>query len=271
MKIKNIFSQLKKNWGRWYWWENRINQRIISMFYRNNGEYVLDRDWDNLIIIDACRHDVFQEVISDCDYIISRGSTSSEFVEENFCGKSLKDTVVVTANGFYNMLCKKSFYKVISLWDFCWNDKWNTVFPEKVHKYALEASSKYPDKKLVIHFMQPHAPYLKNPELHYWENGKVMMRATNPEMKYVTPIERAKVGDLNWNEVLEGYKNNLKYVYPFALDLAIRLEGKSVITADHGEGFNDRVSPFTKATQHFPGLYHECLVKVPWLELSNDD
>lgn len=41
-----------------------------------------------------------------------------------------------------------------------WDRKTQTVLPEDMVKKAIEVHKKYPDKRLVIHFVKPHLPYI---------------------------------------------------------------------------------------------------------------
>ena len=55
---------------------------------------------------------------------------------------------------------KKHFYKVIDVWDFGWDWRIGTVPPREINRAALRCYLKYPGKRFIIHYMQPHAPYL---------------------------------------------------------------------------------------------------------------
>lgn len=64
---------------------------------------VMEEDWDNLIILDACRYDSFVDmnnISGQLDSIISVSSTSPEFMEKTFKEREFHDTVCVSANGF---------------------------------------------------------------------------------------------------------------------------------------------------------------------------
>ncbi|RLF18136.1 MAG: hypothetical protein DRZ82_08825, partial [Thermoprotei archaeon] len=54
---------------------------------------------------------------------------------------------------------RKYFYKVLDVWDWGWSDEWGSVPPWEVNEAALETLKEFPDKRLIIHYMQPHAPY----------------------------------------------------------------------------------------------------------------
>ncbi len=52
-------------------------------------ESVFREDWDNLIVLDACRHDLYEEVNGETDHRITLGSRTMEFLEKNFFIKIL--------------------------------------------------------------------------------------------------------------------------------------------------------------------------------------
>jgi len=55
---------------------------------------------------------------------------------------------------------KKHFYKVVDVWDFGWDERIGTVSPREINRAALKYYLKYPGKRFIIHYLQPHAPYL---------------------------------------------------------------------------------------------------------------
>lgn len=61
--------------------------------YEDAAEGIMEKDWDNLIILDACRHDLYEEMKREkIDKRVTLGSTSKEFIEKNF-GDSHDDIV----------------------------------------------------------------------------------------------------------------------------------------------------------------------------------
>jgi len=168
MDIKRSLSEIKKNWKSLWWWQDRFVQRIIVplIFRSNNGHYIFDEQWDNLVILDSCRYDTFKEVVEEMklegklESIISRGTNTATFLLENFCDDRYDNIVYITANPYVNKLLKGKFYKIIPVWDKGWDDKLGTVHPEKVYEYTLNALRKYHDKKFIIHFLQPHIPFI---------------------------------------------------------------------------------------------------------------
>lgn len=78
--------------------------------YKQGGDYnragtdIVNEDWDNLILLDACRYDTYAEMTpfpGPVEVRESRGSSSQQFVRGNFTNRILHDTVIVSGNQWY--------------------------------------------------------------------------------------------------------------------------------------------------------------------------
>jgi hypothetical protein len=68
--------------------------------------------------------------------------------------------------------------------------------------------------------------------------------------------------------VWDAYRENLEIALTHVRDLVDHLDGKTVISADHGNLVGDRLWPIpVKGYAHPGGLRHDALTKVPWFEL----
>lgn len=241
--------------------------RLFTRDWNTSGDDFMEEDWDNLVILDACRYDMFKEhntIEGDLQSRISRGSATIGFLKGNFDGRKFHDTVYVTANPQLEWNTDKvdtEFYKIINLWedDESWNEELHTVLPEKVTERALEAAEEYPDKRILVHYMQPHTPFLP-------EEGKEAMT----EYIYWHRIMEGEL-DPTEEEAWKLYNNNLKRVLPHVEELVKGLKGKTVVTADHGNMVNERSFPIPYREWGHPNrTYVEKLVKVPWLVVEGE-
>lgn len=72
-----------------------LNRLYFTRFYtkpfNEDGVDVFTEDWDNLIILDACRYDMLESasIEGTLEHRISRGSNTVEFLFGNFTEKSL--------------------------------------------------------------------------------------------------------------------------------------------------------------------------------------
>lgn len=252
------------------WWRNILLRNVILpiLFGRNEGTYVTHEVWNNLIILDACRYDLFEEVMraygipGKLGWRNSRGTTTESFIRENFlCGPSLDDIVYVTANPFVSKLANDRFFRVIPVWKTSWDQKNNTVLPEDVCRYALQASAAYRDKRLIVHFLQPHRPFLGHPRAS-WSGPRLKHRLfhvyAGSEDEHLVSTNRSLLRDL--------YRENLSMAIPCVQELLHALPGLSVVTADHGEALGERLHPLLPMAVfgHPRGARIPELVKVPW-------
>lgn len=126
--------------------------------------------------------------------------------------------------------------------------------PAELTDLAIQAGRKYDDSRLLVHYMQPHAPYL-----HRVAAGEV------PGEIDEDPIGLLQRGH-DREEVWEAYVENLRYVLRNVETLIENTEGDVLITADHGEMFQGGV-----LSGHGEGLPHPKLKRVPWVRTTAKD
>lgn len=233
---------------------------------------VLDRDWDTLVILDACRYDYFESynrISGDLNLTFVDGNRSWEFMQNNFVERQAHDTVYVTANPYADQLPDGTFHYVDYLTD-RWNEEIGTVLPEDVRQAAIDANREYPNKRLIVHFMQPHRPYL-GPTAEELRS-RIDLKGFRNEGDGLQIWGAAKQKDVTVEEVREAYAESLTIVLEEAAELVNALNGKTVITADHGEMLGERVSPITsRVWGHSEGFSTRLLRTVPWLSIEGND
>jgi hypothetical protein len=193
---------------------------------------------------------------------------SQGFIRENFCEGDWSDTVVVTANPFYqpelfSNLAGRSresvFDTVFDLYQTDWNDQWNTVLPEAVAKKAVLAEKLFPEKRKIIHFMQPHYPFINS---EFNDRG---YNNAGEDAEQGSVWWDAMRGDAKHEDVVEAYKRNLKQAEDPLEAILNELEGKTAITADHGNLVGEK-----GLYGHPDGLKLKPLRKVPW-DVNDDE
>ena len=255
--------------------------RLLSVpFNRGYGWYtdrgvesidMMAQDWDDLIILDACRVDYFEaqhEFEESSDRVVSPGKRSWEFMQKTFVGKQFHDTIYITSNPYATRLADDTFFKTEYLIDE-WDDEIGTIHPEDVSQAALDAHKKYPDKRLILHFMQPHRPYLGPTAEELRE--RVDLKGYRNEGDGLQIWGAVKEGKVSVDEVRQAYSESLDVVLNVVEEFLAEIDGKSVITADHGEMLGERVFPFTsRVWGHSEGFSTPTLRYVPWLEIEAD-
>jgi hypothetical protein len=279
-KLRYVYKELQRNWRSTKWWKGVYRRRIYSRLLRADGTYILDEQWDNLVILDACRYDAFRKlnrIVGKLESRISRGSCTVEFLRENFTKyprqAALREIVYVTANPYVNLHLGDRFHRIYPVWDHGWNDDLSTVPPEHVVEEALKARMEHPNKRLIVHFMQPHFPSLigRFPAETGIEGlrSHALGKSTYAEMTVEDLLEEGK---LTREEVWSSYKDNLSIVLSHVEELTRRMPGITVITSDHGDLFGERLGflyPF-REYGHKCELHVRQLILVPWLILRND-
>lgn len=252
---------------------NRLyHRRLYTREFNSSGVDIFSEDWDNLILLDACRYDMFESQASfqgELTQKYSRGSSTVEFLHGNFSGRDLRDTVYVTANPQlyrYRDEIKTMLHDVINIWqEDGWDADARTVLPETTTEYARRAAEQYPDKRLVIHYVQPHYPFIKS-ETEFDKN-----HLENPDGEEVFWY-RIMEGELDVPQevIWTAYQENLEVALPFVESLLTELKGKTVVTSDHGNMVGERAYPIPiRIWGHPKGIYTEPLVKVPWFTFQN--
>jgi hypothetical protein len=132
---------------------------------------IMQESWDYLIILDACRYDYFEQVWQDylpgdLEKRISVGSATREWRNKSFTDY-YGDVVYISANPHINssvrikgFLATEHFFKVYDLWQEEWDNEKGTILPEVVTNRAIDIIGASPGKRAIVHYIQPHQPYL---------------------------------------------------------------------------------------------------------------
>jgi len=271
---------------------------------------LMEEKWDYLIILDACRYDYFQKVYGNYLWGTLRkarspASATSEWLKKTFTSR-YNDVVYVSANPYINSRgvdvvgfdARDHFHKIVDVWDFGWNETVGTVPPEEVNAATITATLTHPDKRLIIHYLQPHAPYislanhaseavltpdklrsgvflLRNRVIrHFWKllsgesrffKGALINRVVWKIGRLFGPLPSLPMDDalqlVGRKGLLRAYEANVRIVLKHVAKLIDRLQGKIVVTSDHGELLGEKNEYY-----HRPQYYISHLIDVPYLE-----
>lgn len=251
-----------------------INNLVFRML-NGSGTKIMEEDWDNLIILDACRYDMFSrriELDGELESRISLGSTSEEFFECNFAQDTFHDTIYVNSNPYLPRLGldNGTFHAVVDLLEE-WDPDLQTVHPETVVKAAQNAYNEFPNKRIIVHFMQPHYPFIgktgQQIEARGWKKNDDTLEGNS-----IWGHLRNGTENIDLSVVWKAYLENLDIVLSHVSSLLDTIPGKTVISADHGNLVGERLFPLpTKKKYGHPyGVYTEALVKVPWFIIETE-
>ncbi len=142
-----------------------------SMSLESQKKLIKERNWDCLLVLDACRFDFFKKVYNDfftgdLQRVKSAGSRTEDWLKNTFDGGNYKDVIYVSGNPHINSVIsndkftgKELFSEIRDVWDWGWDEKSGTVHPKAVRGETVKVSQNT-DKRIIAHFMQPHWPYL---------------------------------------------------------------------------------------------------------------
>ncbi len=275
---------------------------------------VNEEEWNYLIILDACRYDIFKEVYSEflCGNLNKRkspGSSTTDWLEKSFTENY--DYLYISGNPFINSsghsLSQVStgyysdwkatdhFSEIVDSWKLDWNNEYETVLPEDITKRAVRHLDD--KRKTIIHYMQPHRPYIKGDveieniglrrafeKAAYNQTLKEKMKSEVLSALYslwkrldISTQFRIKrflgkeaktekfILEGGKEKILEYYRQNLREALRWIKKLLPYLDGKVIITADHGEAFGEDGIWWHEYRENSP-----ILLEVPWFEVDMD-
>jgi hypothetical protein len=254
--------------------------------YNPNGIDIFAEDWDNLIILDACRYDAFasakerHNLPGKLESRISRGSRTPEWLYGNFTGKKHFDTVYLSAGAMpYHVGVAESsdptphqreyafdlrVHDLINVWrdppkgavSVDDDELKDVLIPADVMvNEALRVADEYPNKRLIIHIMQPHDPYLGPTGQELYDESS-------------SPLcdKLFEDTDISIQDIRQAYRENVDIAVEAADELLTKMKGKTVVSADHGELLFEKSYPIpTTEIKHPNSTYVPELVRVPWL------
>lgn len=265
-------------------------------------DLVINENWKFLIVLDACRYDYFEELCNlsgELNKVKSpafKGDAAPTSVWYKVIFQDKYDDIIhISSHPRVNSKTRVEgfkasdhFFKIIDLWDSQWNEEIGTVLPENVTEKSIEVIRKFPDKRFIIHYMQPHTPYLslgapstrkkKTPD----SRESISRKIRNWTVKHVrnvigdeqavaimdflgipplSPMDDAlrKVGE---EGVKKAYRDNLSRVLDSVEELLKFIDGKCVISSDHGEVLG-KGGRFGHDLDPRPELY-----EVPWFKIE---
>lgn len=236
----------------------------------NYGTPIFEEDWDVLLVLDACRADLMDEMADEYDFvttdsaIYSVGSATEEWMEKTFTEEyadEIRRTAYVTGNPHSaEGLDQQNFADYEEVWTYAWDDDDRTVPARAVTDRAIKTARETNPDRMVVHYMQPHHPFVPCPELNqdigYFE-----------EATWNHIWEMLQEGATTEEEVWEGYRENLRYVLDDVELLLENLDAETVvITSDHGNALGE-----FGVYGHPLHVPIPSLKKVPWIVTSATD
>jgi hypothetical protein len=293
----------------------------MTYYYLVNGEEknLLDEDWDFLIILDCSRYDYFKKIYrkylkeGELKKAFSPAFHTMDWLNKVF-PEFYDDIVYVSANPYINSKMettspagekykgKEHFFKIIDVWNWGWNDKLGSIPPNEINRIFLKIRNNYKNKRFILHYIQPHKPYLgKNyiqysskeslgilgikksatsktdKDINFFSNCKSLIQKTISRLFGIGvawKIFYLVYGDARsqemsiyikegWDGLRKAYEENLELVLKEVKEIVDKVEGKVLITADHGELLGEY-----RLYAHPNKPRKTKVTEVPWLEIK---
>lgn len=271
-----------------------------------------------IIILDACRFDYFQEEFEEhlqgeLRKVWSAGNYTAEYLRNIWSDDH--EISYVSANPWvsdYRWETRPSEYtpsehikNIVGVWRFGWDSHKHAVLPETVTDAALREIKRGTADRLVVHYNQPHFPYIGETQILPWEqdvsgidfteiercNSETEKQEFLRKADEIGPVEAYRY-DISPDEIAaydldrsslqapekieregitpeqlaKAYRDNLRVVLREVRRLIEYLNEPVIITADHGEFLGEDGKYMHPATLSVGA--HALLREVPWLEVD---
>jgi hypothetical protein len=139
---------------------------------------------------------------------------------------------------------------------------------------TVHAAKTYPDKRIIAHFMQPHFPFIGPLGRSIKAEGLDTLRnnISDVENKQVVVGVWSQVrnGQMDAESVWPAYRENLEIAFNEVEKMFDQLDGRIIITSDHGNLIGERLSPFPITMSGHPANLHVPeLIKVPIITIES--
>jgi len=213
------------------------------------------KGWNIMVVLDGCRYDYFKEVnfIPGTLLKVFNGNCvdTITWYKKHFFNKKHEDIVLIHGKYFVEK-AEEYFYKCYPMWDY---DTMLNI--DQQIKYVEYCLKEIEDKRVLIHFLQPHLPFC-NPEGRKFleEEIKTSLKGKPEDYTKVTNYCR-KYG---WERLKELYKKEIRYILSKIYYSNINPD---VITSDHGVRLGE-----DNIFRH--NVVHPAVVNVPYLIVRKD-
>jgi hypothetical protein len=259
---------------------------------------ILDHEWDFLVVLDACRYDSFEEVYTEffdntakLSKKISNATDTTHWAKNTFNNHYFEDIIYISGNPTVNskspvqgFVGGDHFYKVIDVWDGGWDYKVGTIHPKEMNKAFHKNYMKHPKKKFILHYIQPHLPYMTiggRPGDKPSGQGCTKFARKTTLNKFTTELMRMYAKKIlklppNANDEIfwraggkylmaQIYKDEIRLALEHVKILTDHIKGKWIITSDHGE----RIYEFWRSTHG--GKRDKSVCEIPFLEIPGGE
>lgn len=199
-------------------------------------------DWDYLIGLDACRTDSFEKYnpFKEAQYMQVETPKGDTVAWYNYMFPSAYPIKLYSASPWLSKrfdlggyFAGAHFRQIYEIWDTDWNKERQTTLPESVYERAKEAP-----KKSIIWFEQPHFPPISEKDKDIWLDENTARAESG---RYL--VKKLYEGKISAERVKQAHFNSVEATMPWVEKLVEGLQGRILITADHGELLGEYYAP----------------------------
>ena len=259
------------------------------------GTNVYEEDWDLLIILDTCRVDALKHFHDEFYFLkdgqfgskTSLGGATLEWLSKTFTSRTISEvseTAYLSGNGWTELIFERGArpedhlnvpwaltdWDTVDISEFAYFDNvWRRAegtnpisdFPRPDSDFmtdaAIQLGRQEDFERTVVHFMQPHSPYVEN-----------ALAAGRDELQQYEsePFDYLRSGgdrETAWNAYLTELETALRSIETLLNNFDAQ---NVIISADHGEAFGE-----WGVYGHMSGSIHPKVRKVPWIRTTATD
>jgi len=252
----------------WEYVVNNVSEHTEK--WVNYGIDYLERDWDHLVILDACRFDLFTEFgprhpvydsFTHIDSVYSNASSTPIWLERNFSNRptsALSNINYISATPWITNVETEKLANVRQVWKYSQDPEASVPTPDALTDAAIESYRETPERRSVIHYVQPHAPFLHCAGKYDSKGDK--------DGGTQTVWKELRDGNFERDDIWEDYGQNLLRVLDEVEILIENLGGDIAVTSDHGNALGE-----WGFYGHPPHVPLPTIRRVPWAHAIGKD
>lgn len=258
-------------------WRNSRDSVLRQVDPHVGGQHIYERDWDALVILDACRADTFFDLVDEeldhplheQETVRSLACATDPWMKRTFTSEwtsTMQRSAYIVGNPYSIPNLDESLFGYFDeVHQYAWDDNVGTTPAHPVTERAVDVGRNEDWDRMIVHYMQPHFPSIPD-HLGY---GLSQSNFYHPEggVEWDSVWDALKNGEISTERVQKSYRANLRYVLN---ELSILLENLSaesvVITSDHGNAFGE-----WGQYGHPASIYCPVNRLVPWVETTATD
>lgn len=297
----------------------QVEDKLVSNYYSTVGKpdlkhqkelihSLINEEQFILIILDACRYDYFNQeykkyIKGDLDKVWSAGSRTPQWIPRTWT--EYYDLTYISGAPYMSDLRSEDlhepytpsnhFKSIIPVWANNWDGKRFTTNPNSITKTAMSFMKRPEPTRLVIHYMQPHQPYIgtdsgdfrETPEIPVWDfndtnldrediytlNHPKTREMKRPDLPRYPVTKQLNDGELNIEQWRSAYRRNLQSILTEVSELIeyVDQDVEIVISSDHGEYLGEDSELLRRRLDGHPSRICPILREVPWFRVSDEE